>query len=279
MQISSDTKIRLFDLGLWYFFPLLALNVLSTFLASVVEMFWLPSEKESLTYLLAFYGVAVLRLVGGVLVSFLYLERGHPPFSRRVRKESILIGLGFSSALTGFFFGLTVLQPGFAVVPPQGWLFVWEVLLFRYLPIFMFYGVALQILLHDRHSIWLQVALAAFIQLLWSVGSELWAWSQGGHVFDWQTLYPMTTVLLAIALLKKFGIYSSLAALFVNALAYQTILGFSKFPIPSHVNSLLTIACLIFLIRTVQNLQFRPELLQAIHSQSAATGSSQPKPG
>ena len=278
MQIRNEDKVHLFDLAAWYFLPLLVANFLGLFLVNWVEQSWLPSEKESTGYLVAFYGVAVLRLILGLVIFFQYLEKGRPPFAIRVRPEALLVGLAFGSALTGFFFGLTMLSPGFALVPGQGWLFVWEVLLFRYLPLFMFYGAALQMLLHDKHGLWPHVAIAAVLQVLWAIAAQLWEWSQGGHVFDWQTLYPLTTVLLAIVLMKRFGLFAGVACLFVNALAYQTVLLFNKFPLPSHLNSVLTMLATAALMWLAQAQQLRAGLLQAIRSRSIAKGSALPTP-
>jgi len=45
------------------------------------------------------------------------MDKGAPPLNRRIRPENLLIGLGFGSGLTGFFFFLTWFSPGFAQMP------------------------------------------------------------------------------------------------------------------------------------------------------------------
>lgn len=278
MHISNENKIRLFDLALWYALPMVAVHFVSAFFANVVETSLLPSEKESWTYLIEFHLVAVLRLLAAVLVFFIYLEKGRPPFSKRLNPGNLLVGFAFGSALTGFFFGVSALRSGFTIVPQQSWLFAWEIFLFRYVPLFMVYGVALEILLNNRHSIWKQVLIATILQVIWALAGQAWDWSQGG-ILDWSALYPLTTVLLSIALMKKFGVYAALAALLVNSLAYQLLLIFGKFPLPDHLNSFLTMGCLVVSIRAIQNLELRPGLLRAIRSRSAEAESVQPEHG
>jgi len=285
MQISKEQKIRLFDLVLFYGLPLTALSYLTSFLFQCLEMAFLPSEKDSWIYLLTFQVIAVGKVGGGLALFGLHVFRLEP-FSRpRLQPaiKSLLLGLVFGATITGFFFVLSAYQPGYAEVPPQGWVMAWDVLVFRYLPIYVCLGSGLEILLGTQVGMWAQLAWVLVVQLLWSAATELLLWSGGDHVFDWRMLYPMTSVCLAIALQKKWGILAGAFVIIANGVAYQILLYFGKFPIPSHLNSSLTILMTLGLIRAAQSLaespRFQEVFLRPTRFRSIAIKSSRPELG
>lgn len=279
MLISDDKKIPLFELAAFYLAPLFLILQGTAMLSVAVESLWLPSEKDGLAYQSAFWGLVALRILGAGALPAWFLIRGRRVWPVLAGPRETVTGALMGFLLMGFFLGLTALSTGFAVIHGQGFLTLLETLVAEWLPLLLVLGWGLGALLPGESSYWKHLFIAALLSAFLNFWIEAATWAQGGPAPAAEALFPSASLLVAIGVLRRFGVIPAIGTLGAAMLALGACLQFDRFPNPGAANSVLTLGCAVLLARATQVLRFPRTPPRGARSRSAEEESARPEPG